>query len=121
MKNALCSVTTGLYKSLTESVNKFIVYKKFVTGLSSTQQSLLWKRAMHCEQRLSRPNRTITGLALLQLCLKVYLREGCSFSTHSCNLHRKYIPCLASNKTRQCIFLNVYPRLFTCDTFHYDE
>ena len=62
---------------------------------------------MHCEQRLSRPNRTITGLALLQLCLKVYLRKGCSFSTHPCHPHRKYISCLASNKTRQCIFLNV--------------
>src|SRR6218665_3613333 len=73
-----------------ESVTKFIVYNKFVTGPTSTQQSFLWKRAMHCEQRLSRPNRTITLLALLQLCLKVYLRKGCSFSTHPCHPCRKF-------------------------------
>jgi len=96
------------------------------------------------EQRLSCLNRTITWLELLQLCLKVYLRKGCSFSTHPCHPHRKYIPCLASNKTRQCVLEERYTvlqtealiedreqnygtplvfkcRLFTCDTFNYDE
>src|SRR6218665_681998 len=37
---------------------------------------------------------------LLQLCLKVYLRKGCSFSTHPCQPHRKYyILSLASTNT----------------------
>jgi len=87
------------------SVIEFILYNKFVTGPSSTQQTFFWKRETHCEQRLSRPNRTITWvtwLAVLQLCLKVdlHLQKGCSFSTHPCYPHRNYIPCLASNKTR---------------------
>src|SRR6218665_903148 len=29
---------------------------------------------------------------------------NCSFSTHPCHPHRTSIPCLASNKTRQCVF-----------------
>ena len=44
-----------------ESVNEFILYNTFVADPSSTQQTfVLWKRETHCEQRLSRPNRTIS-------------------------------------------------------------
>jgi len=64
-----------------ESVNdnEFILYTKFVTGPSSTQLTFFMET-----RNASRPNRTITWLALLPLCLKVYLRKRCSFSTHPC-------------------------------------
>jgi len=46
---------------MTESVNEFILYNKFVTGPSSTQQTFLMdmRNALRAAFSLSRKNKTI--------------------------------------------------------------
>src|SRR6218665_2846946 len=80
-----------------ESVTEFIVYKnKFVTGPSSTQRTIFMETRNALRAAFISPesndNLTRTIAALPE---SIYLRKGCSFSTHPCHPHRKYISCLA--------------------------
>ena len=87
------------YKRMKEGVNEFTVYNKFVTGSSSTQQTFFMETRNALRAAFISPesndNLTRTIAALPEVGL--YLPKGCSFSTHPCHPHRKYIPCLASN------------------------
>ena len=80
-----------------ESVNEFIVYNKFVTGPLSTEQTFFMETRNALRAAFISPESNDNFTRTIRALPESISSEGmlnCSFSTHPCYAHRKYIPCL---------------------------